>query len=145
MVAILIARKMGLVGMVAILLNPKLELWVTLPPAPAYARNRTISRKVRRTLRDARLRLYAALPGLRWMYSLRENGMSKRPKLQRPGRNLSILLGRAAAEFQHGLTGPNLLLVHHDLWCPGLRSSSILDCRCSPEMTIEPLGVENDA
>ena len=34
--------------------------------------------------------------------------MSNRTKLKQPGRNLRVLIGRAAAEVQHGVTGTNI-------------------------------------
>ena len=73
-----------------------------------------------------------------------QTAMSNRPKLKPPGRNLAVLLARGAAEFAHGLTGVNMLVVRHDDWCSALVTRSMLDCRCSPEIVIEPIDTTGD-
>ena len=65
--------------------------------------------------------------------------MSNRKRLNPPGRNLKVLIARAAAEVAHGLTGVNMLVVRHDNWCPALVSQSMTKCVCSPEMAFEPV------
>ena len=67
-----------------------------------------------------------------------EPSSSDTPEEKASGTNLRVLLGRAAAEVQHGLTGANLMVVKHDGWCPSLLTHSMTSCRCSPEMTIQP-------
>ena len=62
--------------------------------------------------------------------------MSNTPKLKFP-RNLKVLLGRAAAEVQHGLTGVNIMTVKHDDWCRALVTQSMMDCHCRPVIEIE--------
>ena len=52
--------------------------------------------------------------------------MSNSKRLKPPGRNLKVLLGRAAAEVNHGLTGVNMLVVRHDGWCPALVSQTMV-------------------
>ena len=49
-------------------------------------------------------------------------------------RNLQVLVARAAAEVK---PGANIGHVYHDDWCPALRSYSMLDCCCKPEVVIE--------
>lgn len=70
--------------------------------------------------------------------------MSNTRKLKPPGRNLAVLVASAAAEVQHGMTGANIMWVAHDNWCPTLMSQSMFDCRCSPEMTVQPVGTNHD-
>ena len=53
------------------------------------------------------------------------------------GRNLAVLLARAVAEVRPGTV--NVATVRHDDWCQGLRGKSILKCRCSPKIQIEPV------
>ena len=57
----------------------------------------------------------------------------KKPAL----RNFQVLLARAAAEIQ---PGGNIAHVEHGHWCPALKSFSMLDCVCSPEIIIERVG-----
>jgi len=57
----------------------------------------------------------------------------RKPPLQ----NMSILLARAAAEIQ---PGGNIAHVEHDRWCPSLKTFSMMDCVCSPEIVIEHIG-----
>ena len=64
--------------------------------------------------------------------------MSNTIRLKPPGRNLAVLVARAAAETAHGLTGTNLMVVSHDEWRRSLVTQSMFDCRCSPEMKIPP-------
>ena len=61
--------------------------------------------------------------------------MSNNFRLNPPGRNLRVLIARAAAETAGGMTGANMMWVLHDNWCPALVSQSMFDCRCSPETT----------
>lgn len=65
--------------------------------------------------------------------------MSNRQKRKPVGRNLRILISRAAAEVAHGATGVNLMTVKHDSWCPALVSQSMFDCRGAPQMEIQPV------
>ena len=82
----------------------------------------------------SQLRLHPMVQGLRWVHGVQAR-MSNRMKLQPVGRNLKVLVARAAAETAHGLTGVNMMMVSHDPWCPTLMSQSMFDCRCSPETT----------
>lgn len=66
-----------------------------------------------------------------------QTGISNRRKLKPPLRNLQVLLGRAAAEVDHDLTGVNIMRVFHDDWCRSLVTHSMMDCRCRPEMVTE--------
>ncbi len=52
-------------------------------------------------------------------------------------RNLQVLLARASAEVK---PGGNIAHVQHDDWCPALKSFSMMDCCCSPLITMEHLG-----
>ena len=65
--------------------------------------------------------------------------MSNTPKINLPGRNLRVMLGRAAAETAHGLTGTNLLGVRHDAWCPAQVRQTMPACVCSPEMMVRSM------
>ena len=65
--------------------------------------------------------------------------MSNEFRLNPPGRNLRVLIARAAAETDAGQTGATLLTVKHDGWCRSLVTQSMTDCRCNPEMTFEPV------
>ena len=68
--------------------------------------------------------------------------MSNRVKLKPPLRNLKVLLARAGAEVKPGTV--NLVTILHDDWCRSLVTQSMLDCRCAPEMEIEPVDTADD-
>jgi hypothetical protein len=62
--------------------------------------------------------------------------MSNKRKIKR---NLQVLYGRFAAEVAQGGPGGYIGRVEHDNDCPTLRTQSMLDCRCAPEIQITKL------